>query len=87
MGMHDSLALDYRSKAGTQECDQRAGDLGFWLAWAFFCALCVVIVAKYQFVGGAPYGSGGDGASGAWDKTVTIVLHQGVSCSGVATLC
>lgn len=30
-GMHDSLALDHRSKAGTQECNQRAGDLGFLL--------------------------------------------------------
>lgn len=42
-GIHDSLALDHRSQAGTEERDQRVGNLGFGLVWAFFCAPCVVV--------------------------------------------
>lgn len=36
-----------------------------------------MVAAKYQFVGRIPRGSGGDGTSDTWEKTVTACVIPG----------
>lgn len=36
-----------------------------------------MVAAKYQFVGRIPRGSGGDGTSDTWEKTVTACVILG----------
>lgn len=86
-GIHDSLALGHRSKAGQRNVTKEL-ETGVFCWFGLSFVLCVMIVAKYQFVGGIPHGSAGDGASDVWEKTVTVCVTPGgqLSRSGSSML-